>query len=234
MPLTTRKISIIAFAFATAMTATGCSNNDPGAEPPPKSTTTIVTPTPTLSTKTPSEEPTNNESPTPSTTVSTDTSSSEPTSVIVKPDPDGGPKDLTLADAFNPSSGSDVFSSSSGWVEDKFDIASEKGIRGIALKDFPCNKEDELEFRLANDFSKLSFSFGQSNDSADSEMELKVAVYGNGEQLKSDSVPFNKIKPMNVKVESVNALKIKISATRKEECYSNKKITPVLYDIEVK
>ena len=233
MPLTTRKISIIAFAFATAMTATGCSNNDPGAEPPPKSTTTIVTPTPTLSTKTPSEEPTNNESPTPSTTVSTDTSSSEPTSVIVKPDPDGGPKDLTL-DAFNPSSGSDVFSSSSGWVEDKFDIASEKGIRGIALKDFPCNKEDELEFRLANDFSKLSFSFGQSNDSADSEMELKVAVYGNGEQLESDSVPFNKIKPMNVKVESVNALKIKISATRKEECYSNKKITPVLYDIEVK
>ena len=228
MPLATRKIAIIAFTFVTAVTVTGCSNNDPTAGPTPSSTTTIVTPTP--STKTPTEEPTDNTpinpptTPPPMTPPPTEIPNDEPTKII-KPDGDGEPKKLTLSDVFDPAS---------AWFEDKFDIASEEGIHGIALKSLSCNRSAVLEFRLANNFTKLRFSFGQGNNSADSEMDLKVAVYGNRKQLEINSVAFNEIGQIDTNIESVNALKIEISGEREAGCYGGDEITPVLYDIEVK
>lgn len=134
--------------------------------------------------------------------------------------------DLSLANAFNPSN---------EWVEDRYDIASTTDVRGISNKIMSCatNENDRvLEFRLANNFSEITFSFGQANDSVDSDVELKVEVYGDNTQLDVNSVPFNQTREMTVSVNSVNSFKLKMSMENAESSCHSERITPVIFDIK--
>ncbi|MGY1749263.1 hypothetical protein [Modestobacter sp. SYSU DS0511] len=111
-------------------------------------------------------------------------------------------RQLTLADFFNPSS---------RWSEDRYDIADQKNVSGIATEVFSCNSDQarELEMRLGNNFSRLTFSVGQANDSRDSDQSVTVEVLGNESQREIQSVPFNEITDFDIPVDGVNALKIR-------------------------
>lgn len=149
-----------------------------------------------------------------------------PTSSVLSAPREGETVPLSLNEAFNPSS---------GWHEDRYDIASAMEVRGISQKNMACwNERPELEFRLANHYSELSFSFGQANDSLSADLNLKVAVYGDEKQLDVNSVPFNQTRNMTVPVTGVNSLKIIISAND-EKCEGlQQSLTPVLYNLTIK
>lgn len=109
---------------------------------------------------------------------------------------------LTLNDFFNPSS---------YWQERRYDIADQKQVQGIGAQVSSCGDTatpQELELRLANNFSTLRFSVAQANDSVKSDQSLSVEVLANNRQAESRSVPFNQVQQFTIDVRSVNALKI--------------------------
>ncbi|TYP87223.1 hypothetical protein BD833_107163 [Blastococcus xanthinilyticus] len=112
-------------------------------------------------------------------------------------------RELTLADFFNPGQ---------YWEEDRYDIADRKDVPGIATTVDSCyaSSADELELRLGNNFSQLTFSVGQANDSLSSDQSITVEVLGNEAQREILSVPFNEITEFDIPVEGVNALKIRL------------------------
>lgn len=116
-------------------------------------------------------------------------------------DPEDEGRRLTLADFHMPSG---------VWDEERYDIADERDVQGIAAEVFTCGDSSplELELRLANNFDELSFSVAQANDSRESDQQLSVEVLANNEQVEIRSVPFNQVQDFTIDVAGVNALKI--------------------------
>jgi hypothetical protein len=143
----------------------------------------------------------------PAETSATETTATETSAVDDSDDSDGplDPEDegrkLTLADFHMPSS---------AWDEERYDIADEKDVQGIAATVQQCGDYSplELELRLANNFEELTFSVAQANDSRDSDQQLSVEVLANNEQVEIRSVPFNQVQEFTIDVDGVNALKI--------------------------
>jgi hypothetical protein len=166
------------------------------------------------------------EATTESTTESTSaptTTTEETTSTSSAPgelDPDDVGRRLTLNDFFNPSS---------SWQEDRFDLADEKQVQGIAADVSSCYSAQELELRLANNFEELDFSVGQANDSTSSDASVTVEVLANNAQVEIRSVPFNEIQEFSIPVEGVNALKIHVYLDDRATC--NGRVTAVLTEV---
>jgi hypothetical protein len=151
------------------------------------------------------------------------TTTEETTSTSSAPgelNPDDAGRRLTLNDFFNPSPYLE---------EDRYDLADEKQVQGIAADVNSCSSYQELELRLANNFEKLDFSVGQANDSTSSDASVTVEVLANNAQVEIRSVPFNEIQEFSIPVEGVNALKIHIYLDDRATC--NATVTAVLTDI---
>jgi len=156
-------------------------------------------------------------------TSATTTTTEETTSTSSAPgelNPDDVGRRLTLTDFFNPSPYLE---------EDRYDLADEKQVQGIAADVNSCYSYQELELRLANNFEKLDFSVGQANDSTSSDASVTVEVLANNAQVEIRSVPFNEIQKFSIPVEGVNALKIHIYLDDRATC--NATVTAVLTDI---
>ncbi|MGY1805854.1 hypothetical protein ACI8AF_00620 [Blastococcus sp. SYSU D00669] len=110
---------------------------------------------------------------------------------------------LTLADFF----------AVTDFEERRYDVADQNDVQGIGATVQSCGGDgyvQQLELRLANNFSELTFSAAQANDSRNSDQELAVEVVGNNEQIDIRSVPFNEVQDFTVDVEGVNALVIRL------------------------
>jgi hypothetical protein len=132
-------------------------------------------------------------------TTATDTSPVDDSDGPLDPEDEG--RKLTLTDFHMPSS---------AWDEERYDIADEKDVQGIAAEVNQCGDSSprELELRLGNNFEELTFSVAQANDSRDSDQQLSVEVLANNEQVEIRSVPFNQVQEFTIEVDGVNALKI--------------------------
>jgi hypothetical protein len=168
------------------------------------------------STATETTEPTTESSSAPTTTEETTSTSSVPGEL----DPEDVGRRLTLNDFFNPAT---------DWQEDRYDIADQKQVQGIAAEVYSCNSAQELELRLANNFEELDFSVGQANDSRSSDASVTVEVLANNAQVEIRSVPFNEIQEFAIPVEGVNALKIHVSLDDRATCSGD--VTAVLTDV---
>ncbi|WP_456599858.1 hypothetical protein [Blastococcus sp. SYSU DS0616] len=186
----------LALATSAALLLTSCGGEAPAA---PATATTSAAPAVTE----PVDATTSTSaSASPSTTTTSSTTGSPTEGGGVLTAGDEG-RELTLADFFNPAQ---------YWDEDRYDIADRKDVPGIATKVDSCyaTAADELEMRLGNNFSQLTFSVGQANDSLSSDQSITVEVLGNESQREIQSVPFNEITEFDIPVEGVNALKIRL------------------------
>lgn len=169
------------------LAVTGCAGEALSTDDPPATTTSSSEEASSSATET-----------TPSETTATETSADDSDGQL---DPEDEGRRLTLADFHMPSS---------AWDEERYDIADQRDVQGIAAEVNACGDyaPKELELRLANNFEELTFSVAQANDSLDSDQQLTVEVLGNNEQVEIRSVPFNQIQEFTIDVEGVNALKI--------------------------
>lgn len=183
-----------------------------GAVSPPAVTTAAQTatssasnPAPTTTASSPQADPSDMPSSTPDSPV--ETSSADETSLGSAPSP--GPIDDKKAGV--PLTLADFFSSSSGWDENRYDVADAKNVSGIAavVRTFDKDRPEMLELRLANSFERLKFTVGQANDSESSEHILVVQVLGNGSQLDVKRIPFNTTETLTLAVSKVNAVQFR-------------------------
>ena len=219
----------------TAMTLAACSKQRAASEPstqppaapstesPSPSQTPTETPTPT-STPSTTPTPTANDSSTPPTHSADDVTPSAPPA-------EGGTltntqgRDLTRADLFNPP-----------FIlkEDLYNVATiskKKGI-GARLRD---SDGAEAELRLENRFHKLTFNAGQDNSSASSDLTLRVEIYKDGKSDQFVDIPFNEIKPLEIDVTNVNALKIDLIPLNHDGLKYNgsSSLTAVMFDMRL-
>ncbi|HEY5822174.1 MAG TPA: hypothetical protein VIT20_09375 [Propionibacteriaceae bacterium] len=131
---------------------------------------------------------------------------------------------------------SDVFSAPVEWRDDRFDIASDRGLDGFGGPVRRCATDEAsaqtAELRLANNFSRLTLRFGEANNSDSSDSEMLVRLVGNGAFITSKQVKFNKLESMTVPVVGVNALKIQVYMTGKN-CDDNRGINAVITGLRV-
>lgn len=195
----------------------------PSTESPSPSQTPTETPTPT-STPSTTPTPTANDSSTPPTHSADDVTPSAPPA-------EGGTltntqgRDLTRADVFNPP-----------FIlkEDLYNVATiskKKGI-GARLRD---SDGAEAELRLENRFHKLTFNAGQDNSSASSDLTLRVEIYKDGKSDQFVDIPFNEIKPLEIDVTNVNALKIDLIPLNHDGLKYNgsSSLTAVMFDMRL-
>lgn len=148
----------------------------------------------------------------PSSTSTTQASTSTPSPSPSRPTDSETSAAVATEKAGSPLSLSDFFRPASDWSENRFDVADKSQVSGISseVRTFYESDAKTLELRLANNFTTLSFSVGQANESTSSEQTLVVKVMGNGKQLDVHRVPFNTIQKVSVPVRDVNAAKIRI------------------------
>ncbi|SFP96704.1 hypothetical protein SAMN05660464_0332 [Geodermatophilus dictyosporus] len=134
---------------------------------------------------------------------------------------------LTLRDFFEPGS---------SWEEERYDVAGQQDVQGIATDVSSCygfQREDALELRLGNNFETLELSVAQADDSRSSDQQLTVQVLANNAQVEIRSVPFNEVLTLSIPVEGVNALRIELALDEDDpECSGA--VTAVLTDVEVR
>jgi hypothetical protein len=162
----------------------------------------------------------------PTTTASTTTSATETSS--------GGP--LQTDDAGRRLSLSDFFNPGPHWEEERYDIAGQQDVQGIATEVSSCSgflDDDALELRLGNNFESLDFSVTQADDSRSSDQQVSVQVVANNEQVEIRSVPFNQVQTFSIPVAGVNALRIELALDEDNpDCRGA--VTAVLTDVEVR
>lgn len=205
---------------ATAACGGGTSSTAADTSSPAPTTTEETTATTTASTTTPSTT-------TPSTTSPPTATTTGATSTTAGPlGTDAAGRRLTLSDFFSPAS---------SWEEQRYDVAGQQDLQGIANEVSSCygaNDEDGLELRLGNNFDTLVFSVAQADDSRSSDQELAVQVIANNEQVEVRNVPFNQVQDFSIPVTGVNALKIQLALDdRNPDCSGA--VTAVLTDVEV-
>jgi hypothetical protein len=169
-------------------------------------------------TATSSSESTTSSTPSPTETSATQTAEGD------GPQPGDEGRELTLADFFEPST---------WWEEERYDIADQKDVQGIAAEVGTCyGVAQELELRLANNFDTLEFSVAQANDSRESDQSLSVEIIANNSQVEIRSVPFNEVQTFTIPVRGVNALKINFGLDdRVENCGGS--VIAVVTDVTV-
>lgn len=131
---------------------------------------------------------------------------------------------LTRDDFFNPPDNS---------RQAPFDVAGEKH-EGIGVS--PVGRgDDELELRLGNRYSRLTFNAGQADLSEASNTYLRVEIITNNTTVSITDIPFNEIRPFDIDVTNINAVKIRLSKVDEKGAvsYSDKNITAVLFDIQL-
>lgn len=137
---------------------------------------------------------------------------------------------LTLSNFFKPSE---------VWEENRYDVADQQDLTGIAGEIDQCGVEsysepDALELRLANNFETLTFSAGQANESPSSDQVLVVRVEGNGGQLDIKRIPFNEVASFDLDVADVNSLDVQVYLDDEvEDCTRNGSSQAVLWDFEL-
>lgn len=138
-------------------------------------------------------------------------------------------QNLTLSEFFQPGD---------YWAENRYDVADENSISGIAREISECGAgysgPARLELRLANNFDKLSFKAGQANQSESSRDTLVVRVVGNGNQIDIQRIPFNEVQDFDLDVADVNALEIEFYLDDEvSECGASGDSTAVIWDVEL-
>ena len=93
----------------------------------------------------------------------------------------------------------------------------------------------EAELRLENRFHKLTFKVGQANNSKSSDLILRVGTYRDGKNDQLIDIPFNEVKPVEVDVSNVNALRIDLLPLTQEgkSHYGPGSITGVMFDMRL-
>lgn len=195
---------------AVALILSGCGDagadgEEPTAAPATVMTTQTVTApaeTVTVAPETVTVEATSkvSESPTPTTEVevqSEETESDTDATAIELPSDD---RPLGLDDFFN---------HSSSWEEGRWNVANRTNERGVAIR---LSSGSELELRLQNQFTTLSFDAGQANDSASSECLTKIDILVDGELRETREFGFNMIQEFaDVDVADGNAVKLEVT-----------------------
>lgn len=232
-------LAVAALALSACGEPQGAGDSSTSATPPTPATATVtVTATPDTSpANTSTSQPSRSNPPTDAATATDD----------VDDTPAGGPSpdasqgavlgedragdSLTLADFFRPDT---------NWTENRFDVADEPDVSGIASEVSQCEITDYgpnavLELRLANNFEKLNFSVGQSNSSESSDSTLVVRVVGNGDQIDIQRVPFDQVQDFDLDVSDVNALQIEafLDQGSSNACYREGPVTAVVWDAEL-
>lgn len=217
-----KKVAVCTSLLVLASVLSSC-GQDSDSEPATAETTTVtVTAEPPPATQ--DSSPVSEESTAPADEALSSPSADGPT--VLAPDKDRD-RDLTLFDVF-------AQSPEDGWQEDRYDVASTKGIKGIATETSECydSADSQMEFRLANGFNDFNFKAGQANSSESSEETLKIEVYGDGKQLDVKNVPFNREVEISVDVGGVNALQVRASQDEdKSSCSED--LTAVFYSIRL-
>ncbi|WP_375432842.1 hypothetical protein [uncultured Friedmanniella sp.] len=189
---------------------------------------TIATPTPA------SPSPTDEETASPSTASTEDGGGSDDTD-----DTGASPRPPVLSrDATGRSlTTADFFKTPDEWRDGRFNVAGQQQLSGVSgplrnCEEEPSDSTTTIELRLANNFAKISFDFGQGDDSEDSDTVLYVQVTGNGGYIDQKSVPFNKIRTFEAPVSNVNALKIQMWLGGKV-CDYNSRVVGVLTNLKL-
>ncbi|WP_223908162.1 NPCBM/NEW2 domain-containing protein [Actinomyces capricornis] len=225
-------------AFVTALAISGCGTDSADQVAAETTSTTVTSAAPDQAPESPSTTPDTSTppAPTPSTTPDPQgggTTPPPPSDAGSTGDPGSTKgaaptlptgKNLTRDDFFNPPDNS---------KQAPFDVAGEKH-EGIGVSAVGRGN-DELELRLGNRYSRLTFNAGQADTSEASDTYLRVEIIANNATVSTTDVPFNEIKPFDVDVTNVNAAKIRLSKVddKGNISYSEKKITAVLFDIQL-
>lgn len=218
----------------TAMTLAACSKqraaSEPSTQPPPAPQTGgPSSPSPT-ETPTPTSSPSATATPTagdPSTPPTHGTDDVTPST----PPAEGGSltntqgRDLTRTDLFNPSA---------ALKEDLYNVATSSKKKGIGAY-LRYSDGVEAELRLENRFHKLTFNAGQDNNSLSSDLILRVEIYKDRKSDQFVDIPFNEIKPIEVDVTNVNALKIDLIPLNQDgsKYRDSNSITAVMFDMRL-
>lgn len=154
-------------------------------------------------------------------------SASSTDGTVLRPDQKG--KNLTLSEFFSPTN---------TWAENRYSVAGETNVSGIAGEIDQCGNSygspEKLELRLANSFDQLSFKAGQADQSESSKQTLVVRAVGNGNQIDIQRIPFNKIQEFTLNVSDVNALELEFLLDEDvTDCNRLGKTTAVVWDIEL-
>lgn len=154
-------------------------------------------------------------------------SASSTDGTVLRPDQKG--KNLTLSEFFSPTN---------TWAENRYSVAGETNVSGIAGEIDQCGNSygspEKLELRLANSFDQLSFKAGQADQSESSKQTLVVRAVGNGNQIDIQRIPFNKIQEFTLNVSDVNALELEFLLDEDvTDCSRLGKTTAVVWDIEL-
>ena len=238
MKYTIRPVSrrtALTLASLTALTLAACSQKQaasesgtqppaaPSTESPSPSQSPTETPTPT-STPSTTATPTANDPSTPPTHSADDVTPSAPPA-------EGGTltntqgRDLTRTDLFNPSA---------ALKEDLYNVATSSKKKGIGAY-LRYSDGVEAELRLENRFHKLTFNAGQDNNSLSSDLILRVEIYKDRKSDQFVDIPFNEIKPIEVDVTNVNALKIDLIPLNQDgsKYRDSNSITAVMFDMRL-
>lgn len=219
----------------TALTLAACSGKqatpESGTQSPaaPSAETSDPTPAPT-ETPSPSGSPSAIATPTASDASAPPTNnidggpSSGPTSATGAPVNTQG-RDLTIDDFFEPPR---------ELRQDLFNVATTSGAKGIGAE-LEGSQGVQAELRLENRFHKLTFKVGQANSSKSSDLILRVGTYRDGKNDQLVDIPFNVVKPLEIDVSNVNALKIELIPRPPEgkDPYISGSITAVMFDMRL-
>jgi len=131
----------------------------------------------------------------------------------------------------------DFFAVPEGWVDGRFNVAGKTALTGVSgelegCKDEADDETSTVELRLANNFSVLTMTVGQDDDSVSSDSVVTVRATGNGTYREEVKVPFNSTVPFKVDVRGVNALKIQ-AYKGGTKCDYNKSVHVVMMGMRV-
>ena len=227
-----RRTALTLSSFA-ALTLAACSGQPTTSDPTPQPTTAPPNESPTPS-PSPTTTPATPTSPAASTTA---TAPSAPSTSFTDNRPPSGPtsatgapvntqgRDLTLDDFFEPPT---------KLRQDLFNVATTSDTNGIGA-DLKGSQGVQAELRLENRFRKLTFKAGQANASKSSDLILRVGIYKDGKNDQLIDIPFNEVKPVEVDVSNVNALRIDLLPLTQEgkSHYGPGSITGVMFDMRL-
>ena len=193
---TVRKLAVATVAVGVVVTAAACAGGGESESVAPTSSAPETT-------SEPAETSTSDPATTSRATTSSAGASSTDDGGVLDEDDEG--RQLGLDDFFN---------ADSQWEERRYDLADQQDVPGVGSTVQGCGQSSTydrtLELRLGNNFSELTFSAAQANNSQRSDQDLVVEILANNEQRDIRSVPFNQIQDFTVDVEGVNALVIRL------------------------
>ncbi|MGY1771888.1 hypothetical protein [Blastococcus sp. SYSU D00813] len=200
MSRTGRALAVATVALGVALTSTACGgggDSEPIGQPSSSAPETTSEPAET-STSSPATTSSR------ATTTSSSSAGASSTDDGVLDEEDEG-RELGLEDFFN---------ADSQWEERRYDLAAQQDVPGVGSIVQGCGQSSTydrtLELRLGNNFSELTFSAAQANNSQRSDQNMVVEILANNEQRDIRSVPFNQTQDFTIDVTGVNALVLRL------------------------